>query len=155
MLSGTEYVNNYVIPRLFETVPTSEQVQAMIKAWGIILTHIEEKLAIQTIAYTITTLPALPIASATPMTVSITSGKGLKNTGGELAQKFVQQMLGGRQTPPETIQNLTNNFNNLFEHITTKMDIIISNIEHKGIVYTSTPFTYGGKSSVPIKGAGI
>lgn len=155
MLSGTEYVNNYVIPQLFEVTPTAEQIQAMGKAWDIILKHIEEKLAIETQAYLITTLPALQTANATPMTVSITSGKGLKNTGGELAQKFVQQMLSGKQIPPETIQNLTNNFNNLFKHITTKMDVTISDIEHKGTVNSSTPFTYGGKSSIPVKGVGI
>ena len=155
MLSGSEYVNSYVLPRLFEVTPTAEQQQAMIRAWDIILQHIEEKLAFKTDAYNITTLPNLPTASATPMVVSVTTGTGLSNTGGELAQKFVAQMLAGRQYPPETLQNLTDNFNRLFAHITAELEVVISDIKHKGIVNASTPFAYSGTSSIPVKGTAI
>ena len=155
MLSGQEYVNNYVLPRLFEVTPTAEQIQAMIQAWDIILKHIEEKLAFKTDAYNITTLPDLPTAAATPMVVSVSSGVGLNNTGEELAQKFVAQMLGGKQYPPETPQNLANNFNMLFAHITSELEVVISDIKHKGTVNASTPFPYSGTSSIPAKGKAI
>lgn len=155
MLSGSEYVNSYIIPRLFDKPPSGEQLQLMIQAWDIILKHIEEKLAFATAAYTVTTLPLLPTAAATPMKVSVTSGSGLNNTGGELAQKFVNQMLAGKDYPPETLQNLTDNFNRLFAHITEKAEVTISNIKHNGTVNSSTPFAWGGTSSTPVKGQGI
>lgn len=155
MLSGAEYVNSYVIPKLFEKPPEAENLQNMIKAWDLILQHIETKLAITTVAYTITTIPNLPTAAATPMTVAPMGGIGLNGTGGELAQKFVAQMLAGKDIPPETIQNLTNNFNKLFTHITTNMTITISNIQHSGIVASQTPFAYSGTSSIPVTGQAI
>lgn len=155
MLSGSEYVNQYVIPRLFERPPSAEQAQAMIKAWDIILKHIEENLAIVTPAYQISTPPPLPTAAATPMTIAVSNGKKLNGTGGALAQKFVAQMLAGKQVPPETLQNLTNNFNNLFAHITASMEVAVSKISYEGTVAASPPFAFSGTSVTPTTGKGI
>lgn len=156
LLNATEYVNNYVIPKLFppDNNLTAEQKQAMIRSWGIILSHIEENMAITTPPFTVKHAPDLPVASTTGgITVSFPSGSKLSGTGGDLAQKFINAVNPSIDNKPQLLQNLTNNFNLLFAHIVEKAEVDVSNIPHAGTVTNgSSSFPYGNVKKDEVKG---
>lgn len=159
LLDANEFVNNYVIPKCFENpaVITPEQKQAMIRTWGIILEHIENYLCITTLPFTVVNLPVLPTATAlTGIDAAFGQGVGLTGTGAILATDLVNRVLLGAvpsQQLPQIIQNLTDNFNMLFEHICSKAVVTVSQVPHSGTVFQGTSsFGYGGVSQLPVTG---
>lgn len=160
LLDANEYVNNYVIPKLFENPAsiTAEQKQAMIKTWSIILDHIEDYICITVLPFVITNIPELPVASAaTGIDVAFGSGIGLTQTGGILALRIVNEVLGPAGVKaiewPAIIEKLTKNFNLLFEHICKNAVVTVSQIPHSGTVVAGTySFGYGNVSQAPITG---
>ena len=154
-LSGSEFVDGYIVPQLFNGQIDPIQKMKIVKSWDLILSHIENFLTISTDTYVISTPPALPTAAATAMTVSFNNGTGLKNTGAILAALFVQEILIPNKVPntAEVTINLTNNFNALFEHIVGNLESVISNIKYDGIVTTgSGPMKFNATSVIPVMG---
>lgn len=151
VLNGNEYVNNYVIPRLFQQAPKPEQIQSMVQAWNLILSHIEQYMAIATTAYTVIHVPDLPTAAATPMTVAPLAGPMLANTGMILAQTFANTMLIPNGVKDVPLNDMAQNFNDLFAHIVANAVVTVSAIPHSGTIATANgPVPYANNYAGPV-----
>lgn len=149
LLNVEEFFSNYLKGKVFpdnEYMNKPEVQQAIKKAWGLVLDHIESNIAIVVPAGVYNSTPAMTTASHTGFILGFPKGTNLGGTGSVLATEHVNTIAVPAGYDPnlvnQTIQNVSIRFNELFDYIINNSEVIVKQVQTSGAVVQGT-------SSVP------
>lgn len=149
LLNADEFFNNYLKGKVFpdnEYINKPEVQQAIKKAWGLVLDHLEANIAIAVPSGVYNSTPAMTTASHTGFILGFPRGTRLGGTGSILATKHVNTIAVPAGYDPnlvnQTIQNVSIRFNELFNYIINNSEVIVKHVQTSGVVVQGT-------SSVP------
>ena len=145
LLNVEEFFNNYLKGKVFpdnEYINKPEVQQAIKKAWGLVLDHIEANIAIAVPSGVYNSTPAMTTASHTGFILGFPNGTKLGGSGSVLATNHINTIAVPAGYDPnlvnQTIQNVSIRFNELFNHIINNSEVIVKQVQTSGAVVQGT-----------------